>query len=69
VTALCYLITHPEVVVDASAPVEQWSLSPAGRARAGRLGRLPWTAQLDRVISSAEHKAVDTAETWVRRSG
>ena len=62
VTAMCYLMTHPEVVVDASTPVDQWSLSPAGRARAGRLGRLPWTAHLDRVISSAERKAVETAE-------
>jgi len=59
---MCYLITHPEVVVDASVPVDQWSLSPAGRARAGRLDRLPWTAHLDRVISSAERKAVETAE-------
>ena len=62
VTTMCYLITHPEVVVDASTPVDQWSLSPAGRARAGRLGRLPWTAHLNRVISSAERKAVETAE-------
>src|SRR5687767_14166901 len=66
---MCYLITHPEVVVDASVPVDQWSLSPVGRARAGRLGRLPWTAHLDRVIISAERKAVETAEILARTGG
>jgi broad specificity phosphatase PhoE len=62
VAGTCYLITHPEVVVDADVPVEQWSLSPAGRHRATRLGALPWAATLDRLVSSAERKARETAE-------
>ena len=58
----CYLITHPEVVVDPAVPVEEWSLSPAGRDRAAQLAALPWAGTLDRLVSSAERKARETAE-------
>jgi broad specificity phosphatase PhoE len=58
----CYLITHPEVVVDAATPVVAWSLSAAGRARAQRLAAAPWVADLERVVCSAERKARETAD-------
>lgn len=53
-------ITHPGVVIDPAVPIEQWRLSPAGRARARRLPAL-FRGQVDRVICSAERKASDTA--------
>jgi broad specificity phosphatase PhoE len=65
----CYLITHPEVVVDPAVPVEEWHLSPAGRERAARLAALPWAATLDRLVSSAERKARETAEILAAAHG
>jgi broad specificity phosphatase PhoE len=58
----CYLITHPEVVVDPATPVVDWSLSAAGRARARRLTTASWVHDLERVVCSAERKARETAE-------
>ena len=57
----CYLITHPEVVVDPATPVVDWSLSAAGRARARRLTTASWVLGLERVVCSAERKARETA--------
>lgn len=65
----CYLLTHPEVVVDPVTPVPDWSLSAAGRARAERLAALPWVAGLARLVSSAERKACETAEVLARAHG
>lgn len=48
--------------MDAATPVVDWSLSPTGRARAERLGRLDWVQGLQRVVSSTERKARQTAE-------
>ena len=58
-----YVITHPEVDVDPAVPVPRWGLSPAGRARVEELLRLSWTRTLERVVSSTETKAVQTAGT------
>ena len=49
-----------EVTIDPEVPIEQWGLSAAGYARAERL--LPvLVGQVDRIMSSAERKATDTA--------
>ena len=60
--ALLRYVTHPEVTVDPATPVERWELSPAGRDRARRMLEQPWVAELDRIVSSDEAKAVQTAE-------
>ena len=52
-----YFITHPEVDVDPCTPIEEWKLSEVGRGRAACLASLGWTNQLDRIITSTEHKA------------
>ena len=62
-------VTHPEVAIDPAVPVPDWGLSPVGAARvaalAARLSFPPGT----RVISSAERKALDTAEPLAARAG
>lgn len=60
---LCTFITHPEVVVDPSIPIDEWRLSGAGRARAGLLPAL--FPGVQRVIHSAERKARETAEFFI----
>ncbi|MFS4582070.1 histidine phosphatase family protein [Phaeobacter sp. C3_T13_0] len=57
-------ITHPQVVVDASIAVPDWSLSPIGEDRVAELARRVATLQSSckaAVITSAERKAVETA--------
>lgn len=60
--ALLRYITHPNVQVDPAVPVPQWSLSDEGRRRAEIMARQPWAADLGRIVSSDETKAIDTAE-------
>jgi broad specificity phosphatase PhoE len=55
-------LTHAEVVVDPSAPIESWPLSPAGRVRAASAAALAWGPGPRRIVSSTERKAMDTAE-------
>lgn len=49
-------LTHAEPVVDPRTPIESWGLAAVGVARAGA-----WRAPTDRVVTSTEQKAVDTA--------
>jgi broad specificity phosphatase PhoE len=49
--------------------VERWSLSPAGLARARVLTEQPWVAEVERIVSSEETKAVQTAELLAERIG
>ena len=61
-TTLVRYLTHPEVKIDPAMPVPSWGLSEVGRARAEAIagtGRLSGTTQ---IISSAERKAIETAE-------
>jgi broad specificity phosphatase PhoE len=53
-------ITHPDVVIDPAVTIEQWGLSAVGQARAKRLPAI-LMGQVDRIISSTERKATDTA--------
>lgn len=55
-------LTHPQVLVDPAKEIQHWSLNNVGRARvaalAAQIGALSAT---QRVISSAEIKALETA--------
>lgn len=53
-------VTHAEVVVDPAVPIERWGLSDAGRARAAAMPAVV-AGTVDRVVSSDERKAVETA--------
>ncbi len=53
-------VSHPQVRVDATVPVPDWSLSDVGRARAEAFAQ-PGLAAYGRVISSTEVKAKETA--------
>jgi broad specificity phosphatase PhoE len=64
-----FVITHPEVQVSADVPVPQWGLSPAGRERLRALLAQPWVPGLERIVSSTERKAVETAQELGRHLG
>ncbi|MBZ9662123.1 phosphoglycerate mutase family protein [Mesorhizobium sp. ESP-6-4] len=59
---IAYYITHPQVRIDANIPVPEWGLSDIGRARAVAMLDQPWIGSIGRIVSSAERKAVETAE-------
>jgi broad specificity phosphatase PhoE len=67
--SLIRYLTHPEVVIDPSIPVPQWRLSPMGRARAEHAASLGWLRGTTQIISSAERKAIETAEIISARTG
>ena len=56
-----YYLTHPQVAIDPSVPVPDWSLSAVGRGRVEAIAARPWLATLRRIVSSEERKAVETA--------
>ncbi|MGI4801120.1 MAG: histidine phosphatase family protein [Janthinobacterium lividum] len=64
-----HFITHPEVVIDHSVPVPDWSLSPEGFRRMGLALEQPWMNRLAAVFSSAERKAIDAAQLVGDRFG
>ena len=64
-----YFITHPDVVMDPSVPVERWPLSERGRSRMVRVLERPWVASLALVLSSDEQKALDGAAILVEGTG
>ncbi|TJX44087.1 MAG: histidine phosphatase family protein, partial [Mesorhizobium sp.] len=63
---IAYYITHPQVQIDTTISVPDWSLSDVGRARAHAMLEQPWIASIARVVSSGERKAVETAEVLAR---
>ena len=62
-------ITHPQVRIDPDVPVPQWGLSETGAARARQAAELPWAPQLQRIVSSDETKAIETAEILAASAG
>lgn len=58
---LVHYVTHPQVVIDPAVPVPRWGLSPKGRERALAAASQPWLARVERVFSSDEVKAIETA--------
>ncbi|RUW27050.1 MULTISPECIES: histidine phosphatase family protein [unclassified Mesorhizobium] len=64
---IAYYITHPQVQVDANVPVPEWGLSDIGKARAVAMLDQPWIGSIRRIVSSAERKAIETAEILATR--
>ncbi|WP_420367533.1 histidine phosphatase family protein [Curtobacterium sp. L1-20] len=56
-----FFLTHAEVVVEPAEPIESWRLSGHGRSRAAGAVDVAWHADVRRIVSSTEQKAVDTA--------
>jgi broad specificity phosphatase PhoE len=56
-----YFVTHPDVVIDPSIPVPQWSLSARGRSRMRYLLREHWLPHVAAIYCSTEQKAMDGA--------
>lgn len=54
-------LTHPNVQVDPATPVDRWALDATGVQRANAALGQPWMASVDRIVSSDETKAVQTA--------
>lgn len=57
-----HYLTHPQVAIDPAVPVPDWGLSTLGRQRAGFFAALPLVRDIGQIVSSAEKKAVETAE-------
>lgn len=57
-----YFITHPDVLIDPSVPVPDWSLSSEGVRRMVHLLDQTWVKTVRAVFTSAERKAVQAAE-------
>lgn len=64
-----FFLTHAEVVVDPAAPIESWGLSVDGRARAAASVDAAWHPGVRRIVSSAERKAIETAEVLASAVG
>jgi broad specificity phosphatase PhoE len=59
---MVHFVTHPDVVIDPTVPVPDWSLSPRGRDRMTAALSQPWVAGTRAVWCSRERKARDGAE-------
>ncbi|HRY24176.1 MAG: histidine phosphatase family protein [Geminicoccaceae bacterium] len=57
-----YYLSHPEVTIDPAIPVPGWGLSATGRARVLAVRDAAWLRACRRIVTSAERKAVETAE-------
>ncbi|WP_137135873.1 histidine phosphatase family protein [Rhizobium sp. FKY42] len=62
-------ISHPQVQIDPQVPVPEWNLSPRGRERVLAATACPWVRELQRIVSSPERKAIETAEILARTAG
>lgn len=58
---IVYYLTHPQVQLEPDRPVALWRLSEVGRARVHSVLGRKWVSDVQRIISSAETKAVETA--------
>jgi broad specificity phosphatase PhoE len=55
-------LTHPQVQIEPAVPVPEWGLSQHGRERVTALAAAGWLAGIRQIVSSAERKAIETAE-------
>lgn len=62
-------LTHPQVVVAPDMPVPDWHLNETGHARVAALTRSAALRGTNRVYSSAETKAIETAEPLAQMLG
>jgi len=68
-TTFVRYLTHPQVLIDPAVAVPSWSLSAVGRARVQGLVAAGWLEGTTQVVSSAEQKAVETAEPLAAAMG
>jgi broad specificity phosphatase PhoE len=61
-TNLVRYLTHPQVRIDPAIPVPSWGLSEIGRARTEVIAGTGELSRTTQIISSAERKAIETAE-------
>ena len=61
-TTFVRYLTHPQVQIDPHVPVQSWHLNTVGAARVQALIAAGWLAGTTLVVSSAEQKALKTAE-------
>jgi broad specificity phosphatase PhoE len=61
-TGLIRYLTHPQVNIDPAVPVPSWGLSAVGRRRTTELANTMWLSGTTQIVSSAEQKAIETAE-------
>ncbi len=54
-------LSHPQVLIDPAIPVQNWSLTDFGKERVAALATSGALIGTQRVISSAETKAIETA--------
>jgi len=62
-------LSHPQVQIDPDVPVPEWGLSVPGRVRTEALANAGWLRGTTRIVSSAERKAIETAEILARSLG
>ncbi len=62
-------LSHPQVLIDPDVPVPDWGLSVPGRVRAEALANAGWLHGITRIFSSAERKAIETAEILAVSAG
>lgn len=55
-------LTHPQVRIDPSVPVPAWGLNEVGRQRVQTLASSQTLSGTTTIVSSAERKAIETAE-------
>lgn len=67
--AALFYLSHPEVVIDPDVPVPDWGLAEDGRARLSAIGEAAWLHACRRIVTSAERKAVETAELIAAATG
>ncbi len=62
-------LSHPQVLIDPAVAVPQWGLNDVGKARVDALAQTGWLTGTVRVVSSAERKAIETAEPLAESLG
>jgi len=67
--SLLHYISHPEVRIEPEVPVPGWGLSEVGQRRIRILADRPWLADIGRVVSSDETKAIEAATVLAERLG
>lgn len=60
--SLVRYLTHPQVEIDPAVPLPSWGLSAVGLARVRALVDAGWLNGTTQIISSAERKALETAQ-------
>jgi broad specificity phosphatase PhoE len=61
-STLVRYLTHPEVQIEPAVPLPSWGLSAVGRTRVQSLVAAGWLRGTTQVITSAEQKALETAQ-------